>query len=196
MGLSLRALAEGAGMDAGNLSKLENGKTGYGQASIERIAEILHVSVGVLFADTDVVEAAALSMRPVPILTPKQLAMWRGPDGTDFEIEPECVHIEMERVSRYVFALRVEDDSNVPDLLLGDLVIFDAKKQPRRGIVVAGQDDAGAIYLGRFRSLAAVGNTPLFEIIPRDPVYGAASPVTTKGLAIRGTSVEIRRPVV
>lgn len=183
-------------MDIGNLSKLENGKSGYGQASIERIAKMLHVSVGVLFAESDVVEAAALDQRPVPILSPEQLAMWRGPDGTDFETEPDYVHIEMDRVSRYVFGLRVGDDANVPELMPADVLIFDAKKQPRRGIIVAGQDEAGVLYLGRFRQIAPDGNTPMFEIIFRDPVYGMASSITAKGLAIRGTLVEIRRPVV
>jgi transcriptional regulator with XRE-family HTH domain len=176
MGLTQRALADAAGMD------------------VERFAQILSVSVGVLFADAEIVEAAALRMRQVPLLTPDQLAAWSGPDSLEYPDNQHFLHANVRNVSSDAFALRLTDGANLPMFGPGEDLIFDAKRKPEMGQWVAAQDAAGLVCIGRFRPLAVnlVDGRAGFEVIPLDRLYAPASSASTH-LELRGVLVEARK---
>ena len=195
LGLSLRAVSEATGIERGNLSRLENGKAGYSHDSLERIAKVLHVSVGVLMADHEMVEGAALRMRQVPVLTLDQLADWTGPESLEFEEEQVYLHTELKRTSRFSFALRVFDNANAPQFRPGDELIFDANRQPEDGGFVVVQVDDKEFLVGRFRVLRKASHSDPAEwiVAPADRLYppvrsGSAAP----DLRLRGTLVEWR----
>lgn len=196
LNLSQRALATAADMDVAGLSRLESGKAGYSREAIERIAKALGVSVGVLFSETAVVEAAVTRVRQIPVLSADQLAAWTGPDNFDFVDEQECLFGNLNQVSRFVFAWRVEERSNAPVFDLGDDLVFDANRQPQMGDVVLAQDATKRVVIGRLRELTPTPDgSPVFELVPYDAVYPAASSGATEGLRLRGTLVEIRKYV-
>ena len=193
LGISLRGLAKASGIDMATLSRLENGKGGYSQESIAAIAKALYVSEGVLFADNAVVEAAAVQMRKVPLLSAEQLLAWQGADSLDFEENQPYLHADLRRVGRHSFALRMHDGSNMPAIQIGDDLIFDAGRAAHPGSIVAAQDRDGRIYIGRLAPRPSnVGEEANFEVVPSDPVYFSPSPVTAPGLQIKGTLVERR----
>ena len=190
----MKALAAAAEIDYGNLSKLERGETGYSKDALERIARVLNVSVGVLFAEEAQVEAAALRMRNVPVLTETQLKQWKGSGSLPLEEDHRHLHADLSRMTRHVFALVVRDKSNAPIFLEGDELIFDAGLQPGRDDVVAAQDAFGGLHIGRFRPLSTKpGAAPAFEILPHDVQGKVASTDSSPGLTLRGTLVEMRR---
>ena len=190
--MSIRDLAKVTGIDLGNLSKLEAGKVGYSREVIDKIAKALDVSAGVLFSDPGVVEAAALHMRQAPLLTTAQLMKWSGPDDLEAEDEQPFLYVSLDRASRYVFALKVEDDRNAPAILPDDELIFDANGNPATGMFVVAMDAEGTLHLGRLRELGKVRQDASFEIIPGD-LNHCVSSRERHGLQLRGTLVELRR---
>lgn len=191
-GLSQRALAKAANVDFGSMSRIETGVQGVGKETIERIAAALHVSLGVLYSEPEVVEAAALRMRRVRILTLKQVANWPGnldEEGAD----DRALYVDLGRVSAQCFALRIEDDANAPVLQTGDEAIFDADRIPKFGNIVVAQDLKGTVYIGRFRYNRQDSEHALFDVIPYDPLYPAGLDTRQNRLIYRGTLTEIRR---
>ena len=191
LGLSLRSLATATEIDPGNLSRLEQGQSGYSKEAIEKIAKVLHVSVGVLFAEPGMVQAAALRMREVPLLPPELLSSWRGHGSVTREEDDANLHTSLTRVSLHSFALRVTDAANLPVLGPGDELIFDPSRQPVFGSVVAAQDEPGKLYIGRLRWSAS--STEDFEVVPYDLFFPVADSRVLQKLIIRGTLVESRR---
>lgn len=193
-GLSVRALADAIGMDNGNLSKLENGKAGYSQEVIQKIADVLNVSVGMLFSEPEALEAAVLNMRELPVLSAEQLAVWADPDSFDPSEKQAYLHTNMRMVSRFGFGWVVGDEANAPRFRPGFVLIFDAKRQPAMGTDVIAQDRDGRVYIGQCRISAE--NEVHFAVVPRNRVYPIVSPATAPGLIIRGTLAEIREYVL
>jgi len=193
MGLSLEALAEAAQMNFANLSRLENGKGGYSDASIKRIADVLRVSLDVLFAPPEKVEGAALLMREAPVLNAEQLGEWRGPDSFEYPRQQRFLHVEPGRASRFSFGWTVTDEKNAPVLRPGDELVFDPNRQPMEGKYVLAQNGGGQIYLGRLRPLAEAEGKVQFEVIPLDNIDPGASTINDPSLVLKGTLVELRR---
>lgn len=195
-GLSLKALAAAAEIDQGNLSKLERGEAGYSHETIERIANALHVSVGVLFAQESAVEAAALRMREVPVLTPDELLFWRGKASFHIDDERRTLQCDLDRVSPDGFAITVLDELNEPWFSLNDELVFDAARNPKPGDIVIAQEPSGKCHIGRIRILPDIGSkqTPTaFEIVPFNLRAPAISSAERPRLVLRGTLCEHRR---
>ena len=193
LGLSLKALATAADIDQGNLSKLERGEAGYSREALERIARVLHVSVGVLFSETSAVEAAALRMREVPVLTPKELLLWKGSGSLALSEEHRTLHADLENISRHSFAVRISEPDNSPWFEVGDELLFDAGRHPKANDIVLAQETSGRLVIGRFRPVTVeAGHEPRFDIIP----LGLRVPVARGAgikLHLRGTLTESRR---
>jgi transcriptional regulator with XRE-family HTH domain len=179
-------------MDVGNLSRLESGKMGYSKETIERIAKVLHVSVGVLFAEPGIVEAAALRMRAVPRLTPDQLLVWRTEEEIDLGDEQVFLHAALGAISSHSFALTVRDGANAPLIVPGDVLIFDAAKHPGPGSFVAAQAPDSTVYIGKFRGDAKPSRDLKFEVVPCDHFYPVVAAGNPEGLRLRGTLAERR----
>lgn len=192
-GLSLKELARATGLNAGNLSKLETGRIGYSREVIDKIAAVLGVSPGVLFAEVDVVEAAALQMRRVPILHYDELKTWRGPDVEAEEEDRTMLHVDISS-ARFCFALRIQDQANAPVFVPGDDLIFDARRQPKFGEYVAALNEKSEICIGRFRGPGAdAGPERQCEVIPLDPLFPSVLLASSAKAVVRGTLIEARR---
>lgn len=190
-GLSVRALADAVGTDPGNLSRIENGKSGYSEDVLKRIAEVLNVSISMLFSEHDVLQAALLRTRQVPILSALQLAAWADPDSFEHEEKQAYLYADMRRVSSFGFAVTIEDDANAPDFYTGDDLIFDVKKQPKMGSVIIAQGDDLKVFIGQCRLGRREHGE--FAVIPYNRVFPITSSDEVSNLRIRGTLVEIRK---
>ena len=194
MGLSQRQLARAAEVDVGTLSRLENGKGGYSPESIDRIAKVLSVSKGTLFAEPGVVEAAALGMREVPMLTPAELLRWPALKDEDFAERDRFLHASLTIVSSHAFALVVNDEANLPVFEVGDRLLFDAARTPKLGNFVVAQSPAGVLSIGRFRPAESPSAAdPAFDVVPETRLYPVVSSIQTTGLKLRGVLAEQRR---
>jgi transcriptional regulator with XRE-family HTH domain len=193
MGISLQSLAAAAEIDPANLSRLETGKGGYSDASIRRIADVLQVSLEVLFSPSERVEMATLRVREVPVLTPEMLVAWRGPDDADYARSQRYLYVDMARASRYSFGFAMPDAAAAPVLCPGDELIFDAKKQPEKGRFVIASNQSGTVFVGRLRLLPEVDGKPAFDVVPLDNFFATGSSLADRTLELRGTLVELRR---
>ena len=113
LGLSLRALARATGLEVSTLSMIETGKQNLTEEKAKRIADVLHVSVGMLFSEPGLVEMAMLRMRKLPVLTNEQLHAWTGPEDFEEADEQEYLHTAIKVGSRHMFAVRIVDRANV-----------------------------------------------------------------------------------
>ena len=193
MGLSQRQLGLAANVDLSTLSRLESGKGGYSAESIDRIAKVLSVSKGVLFAEPGVVEAAALGMREVPVLSDAELLQWPKLREENLAERHRFLHASLKTVSRHSFALVVADEANAPLIQPGDQLLFDADRQPRFGSFVVAQGATEAVYIGRFRAVESEKSDPQFELVPEVRLYPVLSSRTNKTLRLRGVLAEHRR---
>ena len=194
LGLSLRAVAEATGIERGNLSRIESGKAGYSHDSLERIAKVLHVSIGVLMSDHEMVEGAALRMRQVPVLTLAQLAEWTGPESLDFEEDQRFLHTDLQRAGRFSFALAVADGANLPMLQPGHELIFDANRQPAEGSFVVLQIGKDEFLIGRYRTTRVPSQDDPGEylVAPMNNLYPTVRSGDRQEFRLRGTAVEAR----
>jgi transcriptional regulator with XRE-family HTH domain len=189
--MSQRDLAAKANVDPA-ASRLEQGKESMSITALTRIADALDVSLGVLFADTVMVEAAALQLRRIPVLTPVFLKEWKGGGSLEFPEDFDFLYGDLRRFSRHVFALRVLDDANLPRFERSDELIFDSSRSPQLGSIVAAQDGNGQVFIGRYR----VSPGANYAVVPYDPqLYPTATPGTHPGLRLCGSLVEHRRYV-
>lgn len=192
LGLSLRALARATGLEVSTLSMIETGKQNLTEEKAKRIADVLHVSVGMLFSEPGLVEMAMLRMRKLPVLTNEQLHAWTGPEDFEEADEQEYLHTAIKVGSRHMFAVRIVDRANEPALCEGDLAIFDAKRVPKAGDVVLAQNKAGQIAIGRFRPDITV-DPPTFDVVPYDRMFPEKRSGKPLLLAVRGVLAERRQ---
>ncbi len=193
LGMSLRALAEAAGLDPATLSRIENGKQNLTEDLAEKLARAMHVSRGMLFADPGILETSMFHTRKAPLLTAPQLLQWSGPDG--FEESPEQTYLRtgLEVGSRHMFGYEIADEANAPEIRKGDVLLFDAKRTPRHGEFVLGQNKAGIVTIGRLRLLAHQESSSSFDIVPLDRFFPVVSPSKDHMIVIRGVRAELRR---
>jgi transcriptional regulator with XRE-family HTH domain len=190
-GLSMRALAKAIGIDVAALSRIESGAGGARQETLEKIAKVLNVSVGVLFAEPEKVEAAALRMRYVPILASRELVRWKGPDVAVYDDQQPFLHADLDKISRFGFALLASDDCNEPALRRGDRLIFDPKVQPSQGDFVVAVTPAERVIIGRLIVRKGEGGDRAFTVLPCD--VRAHSAESAEGAELRGTLIEVRK---
>lgn len=191
VGMSLRSLADAADLDPATLSRVENGKTQLTPEIASKLAAVLHVSTGIFFTEAGTVETAMLRMRKAPLLNGEQLLKWSGPDS--FEEGPDQVylHTPLETASRHVFALKVENEANEPEMRPGDILVFDARREPRFGDFVVAQHTNGVLCMGLFRRISFV-NDHSFDIVPNNRLYPVV-PSDGPGILLRGVLFEQRR---
>lgn len=196
LGISQRSLSKQASVDLSTLSKLESGKGGYSPDGIERIAKVLNVSIGILFAEPGIVEAAALGMREVPILSPEQLHAWNGFGEAVYRDKQEFLHVALSVVSHNAFALVVTDDANTPEFCRGDELIFDAGRQPSEGVYVAAQGTEPSVFIGRLRFLPSrKTDSQSFVVIPTNYGYPLVESTQVIGLRLRGVLAQFRKTI-
>jgi transcriptional regulator with XRE-family HTH domain len=194
LNLSMKQLSKASGVDAGTLSRLETGVGGYSRESIHKIADALGVTPGVLFADGATVEAASFGARRVPVLSAEQLADWKGGELPMPDEDQEYLFEHLRTVSQHAFALRVQDEANLPTFKIGDHIVFDPAVTPGPGSMVVAVDGQKRVHFGRLRILDTVGvGEHVFEIVPTNEFYPSVKSATTPGLVLRGTLATHKR---
>jgi transcriptional regulator with XRE-family HTH domain len=194
VGLSQRSLADAVGIDVSNLSRLESGKSDSSRETVEKIAEVLGVTISTLYAEVSKVESAALRMRNVPLLTPSQLENWKGPDSVDAAEISRHLYLDLRRATRFAFALTMPDESCAPLFLPDDELIFDPSRQPKMGSIVVAIDARQRVIIGRLRMGESKGSAERsFGVVPLDRLFPVGNPATYPGLQLRGTLIESRR---
>jgi transcriptional regulator with XRE-family HTH domain len=193
LGLNITQFAKLAETDVAQLSRIETGKGGYSAQGLERIAKALNVSVGTLFADGMTIDAAAIGVRRVPVLSDEQIARWSGPDNADWDLDTqEFVYMGL-NISRYVFATRILSEANAPQLMPEDVILFDPTCHPGPRDIVIGKRGDGTVTIGRFRLHETASENPMFEVVPVDAFYPPISSIYTD-LRLLGVMIEQRRP--
>lgn len=132
--LTLAQVAEHAGTDTGNLSRIENNKQGFSQQLIDGIARAMGVSALDIFKEADPDEPsisdteAAPDMRPfknVPVVGTVE----GGPDGFLEEFGHPAGHgdgtVMHPAKGRHAYALRVRGESMHPRIRSGEFIVVE-----------------------------------------------------------------------
>jgi len=170
--LSLPKLADRAGVDKGNLSRIVRTGKGYSAASLQKIADALEVTLEQLFAEEPNVTALPPGIRRVPLLDAISA-------GQFLDVLPHFRDAEMQdfiltnsEYSGSAFAMTVQGESMVPDFNPGDIVLVDPETPVRPGRFVVAVNGTGEAALKRY---ADRGTDPegrqIFELIPSNPHY-------------------------
>lgn len=159
-GLTLKHLAERAGFDQPNLSKLETGLIGFSAESIRRIARALDVPVADLFSPGT-----------------------RGPAfWVPFRDDPSRPMLAIHRhISDEAFALEVSEDVLAPVIQRGDIVVCERALPASMGRIVVAQHGDNMIVRRVRRTRESVfskkiikdKNGPRFEKfkLEQEPIY-------------------------
>jgi SOS-response transcriptional repressor LexA len=148
-GMTILELANSVGSDVGNVSRLERGRQGYTQDTLERISTALGVKISDLFGD----QSDGDTFRPTAALGRIPVVSWVQA-GAMQEIEKVAHRYEAEefadlhhvRATARMFALRVEGDSmqappgQSPSFPAGTLIVVDPDRAAKPGDYVIAKD--------------------------------------------------------
>ena len=170
--LTLPKLAELAGMDKGNLSRIVRSGKGYSADSLASIAHALGVDEVDLFNHYPGAEPLPAGLRRVPILDDVQAGAFSGVAPYFRDEEMQEFTLSSKEFSEATFAMRVKGDSMIPDFHPGDTVIIDPDRQPKAGQFVVAVDSSGLGTIKRYaeRGQDEHGNN-VFGLLPSNPVF-------------------------
>lgn len=198
-GFGLNELARRAGVDKGNLSKMEGGTLNPSMKTLAKLAHALDISSNELLReDSNVEYVLHEGTRRIRVLDWKEVSRM-----TDTKAELLSPIGEMHdfllvspTASSKTFALRIRDDSMEPTFKRGDIVVIDPDVKPLPGNYVVATDDAGDATLKMFKDLGLDGEgRKIFELIPLNSLY-AARRSDRESLVITGTAVEHRSQLI
>lgn len=177
-GLTRKALAELTDdLKPSRINNWERGLRTPGPEEIKQLAEALDVAPGYLMCLTDdkqVNQEFPWLGALVPLLDAQQACEPRtviqsirdGAEDHSVSFIPLSPEIS-QKLGENAFALRVQDDSMAPELLVGDFVIVDPDKTIRPGgLVVASVQDMNEVSVRRYKQLSADGLAQQYELIP------------------------------
>jgi SOS-response transcriptional repressor LexA len=191
--MGLNELARKAGINNGNLSKMERGLIYPSMETLQKLADALSVAANELLREeSNVVEAHEGSQR-VRVLDWNQVAHYRDViSQPNTEELKDFLLVDMESIQD-VFALKICGDAMSPTFTEGDMIIVDCKVVPQPGDCVVATDPKGEATFKVFRDLG-VGDSGIriFELRPLNDLY-AIRRSDKEHLTIVGTMVEHRR---
>jgi len=185
-GLSVNELARRAGVDRGNMSKLETGNAGASLETLARIAATLKVSLASLLDEGGNVQELTGGLRKIPIIPWSQIPAFaekKHPRGSSMPV----VVLHNVQASPETYALMLEDDSMEPDFSAGDILIVDPERKPRPGSYVIACVGPQAFFR-QYRDLGENG----CELLPLNQLY----PILRSGrlpIKVVGTVISYRR---
>ncbi|HCU5991598.1 TPA: helix-turn-helix domain-containing protein [Legionella pneumophila] len=176
-GLTRKALAELTDdLKPSRINNWERGLRTPGPEEIKQLAGALDVAPGYLMCLTDqkqIKQEFSWLGALVPLLNPQQAC---DPKTVIQTIRDETGHHSVsfiplspeisQRLGENAFALRVQDDSMAPELLVGDILIVDPEQDIRPGKLVAVllQDSNGAT-IRRFKQLSGDNTLREYELM-------------------------------
>jgi len=191
--LGLNELARKAGIDNGNLSKMEQGTITPSMKTLQKIAAALDIPANELLKEESNVVEVQEGSRRVRVLDWNEVAHYRDvisqPNTEDLQ---DFLLVDMNS-SQDVFALKILGDAMAPTFNEGDMVIVDCKVAPRPGDCVVATDHTGEATFKVFRDLG-IGDSgnKVFELKPLNDLY-AVRRSDKEDLTIIGTMIEHRR---
>ena len=193
--LTQEALALEVNSDAGNISRIENGKQSVPLEKIELYAKALNCSVTDLFTDKTKKDEPTLpeGFSKIPCIDEKQAEVWNI-------IKNQLSHqgitdwvVTSSEYSGSVFAFVVNNERMFPEMKIGDVLIFDSELQPDAGdVVLSLVEDLNEITLSRFQKRGIDQNGQRFELQPANENFETIQSWAYQ-VKIIGVMVEHRR---
>jgi transcriptional regulator with XRE-family HTH domain len=192
IGMTLKQLADAAGIDLSNLSKLERGETGFRAETIARLSIALGVPEAALFTEESAENVVEMNARRVPVLSPEQAAQWTGFERHTLPSHQQYLFLDL-RSGQRSFALVVPDDSMLPTFTEGDIVIADPDIQPRPADTVVATVDKQPACLRQYRVKAIDKyHREIIELVPVNQFFPTIS-AESQDIRVVGTVREQRR---
>ncbi|MFL9927170.1 LexA family transcriptional regulator [Herbaspirillum lusitanum] len=184
-----------AGIANGNLSRIERGEQWISEDKLDSLADALGVVVADFFSGESKPETLATlkNLRAIPVISTAQASALAKP-GTAYapDAGSDVVYINYE-ISTRAFALKLEDESMLPEFRAGDVVIIDPDLTAKPGdFVVAkcGRQEA-TFKKYRPRELDDSGEM-IFELSPLNSDYPSLRSDVQK-LGVIGVMTEHRK---
>ena len=187
-GMTTAQLGELAGMQQGNLSKIENGRAWIGEKKLTALASALEVPVSLLFSDMED-ENSPIRTLALAEIGSRKLPVWDYPTAATFayssslrsgrsrELPKDQPYVLTDRdYSKNSFGLKISDDAMAPLFTPGMVAIIDPdrKPEPNKVVAVLVRKDAKAdeivlrVYHDRGTDDAG---QPIYEAAPRNRAY-------------------------
>lgn len=167
--LTQEALALEVNSDAGNISRIENGKQSVPLEKIELYAKALNCSVTDLFTDKTKKDESTLpdGFSKIPCIDEKQAEVWSIIKNQLNHQEITDWIVTSSEYSSSVFAFIVNNERMYPEIKIGDVLIFDSELQPDAGdVVLSLVGNLNEIILSRFQKRGIDQNGQRFELQP------------------------------
>lgn len=178
-GLTRKALADLTDdLKQSRINNWERGERTPGPEEIKQLAKVLDVSAAYLMCLTNQQQTDPLKSIPglgalIPLLDAKQAS---DPIATTTAIKNMLDHKDVmfiplgtevsEQLGKYAFALKMQDDSMVPELKLNDVLIIDPDKKPHPGqFAVARVGENSDVIVRRYKQLSASTDNQQFELL-------------------------------
>jgi SOS-response transcriptional repressor LexA len=194
LGWSTTKLAVLAGISQSFLSRIERNKSYYSRETLAKISGAMGISVDELYAagHKGGVEIVPLGWRRIPVLNYVQARDWKGANTAPTDDEMEYVLTDLEHPAD-TFAIRVRDESMLPEFRVGDIVVIDPTLHPVPGDCVVARPATGEVVFRQYRSAGInEAGEEAFELHPMNPLYGPMRS-DRQPLKIIGVMVEHRR---
>ncbi len=176
-GLTRKALAELTGeLKISRINNYERGDRTPGPTEIKLLANALEVSPSYLMCLTDSREGR-ISKSPgmgalIPVLDYKQATdpaacIQKIKEGVDTKVEFVPVSTAVsDSIGKNAFALKVQDESMVPELRVNDILIVDTDTRPKPGdFVVVKLEGEDEVVVRKYRQLSVGKDVEEFELI-------------------------------
>ncbi|WP_131778508.1 helix-turn-helix domain-containing protein [Legionella bozemanae] len=175
-GLTLKELGTLAGdLKQTRLTNWEQGTRAPGPEEIKQLAVALDVSPSFLMCLSDEMQTKK-SKKPdhlIPLLDSRQACKVRLHANADCEPEfsEDIVFISvnselLSELSNHAFALKMADESMIPEIRANDVLIVDPDIKPKPGdFVMALLEGDESVIIRKYKQLSASKNTPEYELI-------------------------------
>ncbi|KTD05850.1 phage repressor [Legionella gratiana] len=176
-GLTRKALAELTGeLKISRINNYERGDRTPGPTEIKLLADVLEVSASYLMCLTDNREGKmtkSLGMGAlIPVLDYKQAIdpaalIQKIKEDVDTKVEFVPVSsVVSDSISKNAFALRIQDESMIPEFRINDVLIVDPDTSPKPGdFVVALIEGEHEVIVRKYKQLSASKEAQQFELI-------------------------------
>jgi transcriptional regulator with XRE-family HTH domain len=208
-GLTTQQLGDLVGMQQGNLSKIENGRTWIGRTKLIALAEALNVPVAFLFREDaneeipkeNAIVASGTGTRKLPVWDYSTAASFVYSSPTRKAIrdlsQDQAYVLTDKDYSKESFGIKVPDDAMAPILTPGMLAIVDPERAAKPNSIVAFllpnavEGDTVILRFFHDRGHDSEGNQK-FEAVPRNRAFRTFSSEIDK-ISIVGGVTEHRQ---
>lgn len=190
---SLKDLHRESGIDAGTLSRLEQGKTGHSAESVEKLCKAFGISEGALFADENPEDNRMLEFRRIPILDATIIPAY-AIDHEIIEVPEYLKYIAVDKgISFHSFGYVPDVSTLRPAFEDGDIVVIDPAIKPLPGDFVVAVISRSVVSFSRYKVTSeSEDGVENFELVPLNDFYPVVSSLQP-GVRLVGTMVEHRR---